>query len=136
MSNPLISSASRGFFSAADAVGLLNSLLGTVKECVATNQTEVTKRQLIVSRERVLLEEIHAKREIFLTYLDRSFDERAVNFAKLFKALDEALANDTSQVGVILTQFTVLAAQSPFADLHDIEFVKEALKDPDHMWEV
>ena len=93
-------------------------------------------RTQIHAWESATIAEITAKERIFLTYLNRSFDERERNFAELFQALDKAMSEDVGDVAHILGAITTLAAKSPFNDLHDIELVKESLNDPDHEWTV
>lgn len=84
--------------------------------------------------ESVKIAEISAKGEIFLSYLERSFDERAENFRRLCDSLDELISNG-GDISLILTSITALAAKSPFADLHDFDLVQERLADPTHEWE-
>lgn len=114
----------------------LDQVLNAVGGWVTVSQTEHTKRVAIAGREAVALAEIAAKRDVFLTYLDRSFDERADAFSRLFDALDRELAKGSTDLGPILGAITTLAAKSPFADLHDIELVKASLANPDHEWVV
>lgn len=119
-----------------DVANLLKDVLDAAQAYAVTREEEATKREAIAARRDVLLSEIEAKRELFITYLNRSFDERERNFEKLFAVLDEALGGDGSQVASILGSITTLAASSPFKELHDIEFVRAAVQDPDHVWDV
>lgn len=119
-----------------DAMTVLNEVIGAVTTLVETHEVESTKREAIRARERALIEEIHARRDLFLTYLDRSFDERKTVFDGLFAALDKALSDDPTQVANVLGAITALAAKSPFKDLVDIDLVKQNLADPDHEWTV
>lgn len=121
---------------ALDAMTVINEIVSVVNQWVQIHETEATKRELIWAQEHVVVEEIQARRDLFLTYLDRSFDERERNFAELFRALERALDADSGNVATILGSITALAAKSPFADLSDIELVKNNLADPDHIWAV
>lgn len=125
-----------GFASAFTAQDLLTQIVRGVKEWAQLHETESTRREFIRAQERATVAEIRATRDVFIAYLDRSFDERRANFDRLFAALDRALTDDPSQVGPILTTVTTLAAKSPFADLSNIDLVKNRLQDPDHVWEV
>jgi len=119
-----------------DAATVLNNVLAAAKEYAEVREVETTKRAQIEARKAVALAEIEARRELFITYLERSFDEREKNFAELFRALDAAMKSDTGQVAEILGAITTLAASSPFKDLHDPVAVRNALDDPNHEWEV
>ncbi len=121
---------------AMDGLATFRELMKAVNTCVELRETERTKRTAIAAQEAVALAEIAAKRDVFLTYLNCSFDERKIAFAHLFETLDRALAMGSADLGPILGAITALAAKSPFADLHDIEMVKESLADPDHEWVV
>lgn len=117
-----------------DAMGIVNGIIEAASEWVQVHETESTKRAYISSWERATVEEIHARRDVFLTYLERSFDERDRAFHKLFSALDTAMTSDTQQVAAILGAITTLASRSPFADLGNIELVKDRLADPGFEW--
>lgn len=119
-----------------DAATVLNNVLAVAKEYAEVREVETTKRAQIEARKAVALAEIEARRELFITYLERSFDEREKNFAELFRALDAAMKSDAGQVAEILGAITTLAASSPFKDLHDPVAVRNALDDPNHEWEV
>jgi hypothetical protein len=120
--------------SGLDAVWVVREIVATANHWIDVHETEVTKRSVIAAREHTLIEEIHARRDLFLTYLDRSFDEREMNFTELFRALDRALASDSASVASVLASITALAAKSPFADLVDIDLVKQNLADPNYLW--
>ena len=89
---------------------------------------EKTKREQIRAWRDVELERIRAQEELFLTYLDRVFDERRANFAKFFEVLDHAV--ETENVAVITTTLesvTALAATSPFKDIATVAQVRQVL---------
>ena len=119
-----------------DADLALKQVIDAAQHYLETREREMTKRAQISAREATALAEIAAKERIFLTYLNRSFDERERNFAELFQALDKAMSSGTGDVAHILGAITTLAAKSPFADLSDLELVKHALSDPEHEWQV
>jgi ribonucleotide reductase alpha subunit len=98
-------------------------------------EQEKTKRREIEVWEKTTLAEIKAKRDLFIGYLDRSFDERAENFRSLFEAVDRAmLSDDDRMLGLTLQTIVELAKSNPFKDLADLSIVKAALDDPNHVW--
>lgn len=119
-----------------DAALALTQVVDAAQRFLETREQEITKRAQIDAWESATIAEITAKEQIFLTYLNRSFDERERNFAELFQALEKAMSDDTGDVAHILGAITTLAAKSPFNELHDIELVKNALNNPDHEWTV
>jgi hypothetical protein len=118
-----------------DALGVVNQIVDAAQNYLTVRQVEATKQETIRARKDVELKEIHAKSELFMMYLERSFDERQKNFADLFAALDTAMQSG-GDVAMILGAITTLAASSPFKDLHDIDLVRKNLADPDHEWTV
>lgn len=110
----------------------LNTIITSYLEYKQVVAQEKTKREQIRAWRDVELERIRAQEELFLTYLDRVFDERRANFAKFFEVLDHAI--ETENVGVItatLDSITTLAKTSPFKDIATVVQVREALEDPD-----
>ncbi|WP_062381180.1 hypothetical protein [Demequina pelophila] len=122
--------------SALEALAVLNTIVDAAQEYAQVREAEQTKRDVIEAQKQVALAEIHARSELFLTYLDRSFDEREKNFENLFAALDKAMTDGGGNVAEILGSITTLAAASPFKDLHDPVQVRAALDDPDKVWDV
>lgn len=118
------------------AANVLDDILELVREWIQVHEDETTSRVQIAADAEVKIEEIHAKRDLFLTYLDKTFDEREKNFEQLFARLDDALANNADAVGLILSSITTLALKSPFADLHDPIVLRQKLDDPEAEWEV
>lgn len=119
-----------------DAMSLATNVIDRVGEWVQLVQTETTKRADITAWEQTTVEEIRANRDVLITYLDRSFDERAENFRRLFDSLDAAIADRSGKVSEVLGAITALAMKGPFADLKDVATATRALKDPDHEWEI
>lgn len=74
---------------------------------------EQTKRHAIAAHERVTLDEIRLRRDLFLGYLERSFDERQEAFGKLFAALDAAVERGDSEA--LAATLEELAAALPMA---------------------
>ena len=84
-----------------DALTVVNQIVGAVTEWVQVHETETTKRELIGAQESIVISEIQARRELFVTYLDRSFDERERTFNELFRALDRAMDSDPTAIAGI-----------------------------------
>ncbi|NLA65299.1 MAG: hypothetical protein GX862_05120 [Leucobacter sp.] len=69
-------------------------------------------------------------------YLERSFDERAHNFGKLFAIVDDALdTHNMTALALGLESVVQLATSSPFKDLRTVEETAAALSNPDHEWD-
>ena len=63
-----------------------------------------------------------------MTYLNRSFDERAYVFKKNFQAVDAAIQNNNMEaLATTIQSINMLAAQSPFKDIIDVAKVKNTL---------
>jgi hypothetical protein len=119
-----------------DAMALATNVIDRVGEWVQLVRTETTKRADIAAWERTTVDEIRATRDVLITYLNRSFDERTENFRRLFDSLDAAIADRSEKVSEVLGAITALAMKGPFADLKDVHTAARALKDPDHEWEI
>ena len=118
----------------ADAQAVLDRLVVAVTQWQQVVETEQTKRRAITADECLWLAAIEADCRILMTYLDRSFDERAANFRELFGKLDRAMAGDGTEVADILGAITTLAMRSPFSDLKDAATVTAKLRDRDTEW--
>lgn len=113
---------------------VLQKLMDAVRDWQGTVAVEATKQQAIAAEEARWLAAIEADREILLTYLDRSFDERRESFRRLFDELDRAMSGDTAHVAEVLGAITTLAMKSPFQDLKDVDTVTSNLNDPNYGW--
>jgi hypothetical protein len=83
----------------------------------------------------VEVQRIQAVRDVMLSYLDRSFDERRKNFDALFTQLDAAIAGGNVEViAKTLDAVVDLAKSSPFKDLTDAATAKAALRDKSREW--
>ncbi len=132
MSNQLPVNIPAGF----DPMAVVQQIVGLGREWALVHEQEVSKRAQISAKADVAIEQIRARKKLFLTYLDRSFDERAKNFEELFRSLDRAIESNAELVPHILASISALAHKSPFADLHDPQLVRQMLEDPDHEWTV
>ena len=116
---------------------VVRELVAAYKDYHVVREHEHTKRRQIEADEKVALADIAAKRDVFMDYLTRSFDERAQGFVSLFKRLDRALESGDAQTVAVMTAAIVdLAKSSPFKELSSISATRRALKDPDHNWDL
>ena len=98
---------------------------------------EETKRQRISAEERMVIHQINAQRDILMTYLERSFDERRENFQQLFGVLDRAIdTGDTANVAATLGSIVELAQSSPFKDIASVQAVRNVLADQNSEYEI
>lgn len=117
----------------ADAVMGLVLMVGEVRKF---EEAQVTKRVGIAADRDIALAQIKAQQELLQDYLDRSFDERAENFTKLFAVVDAALdTRDMTALALGLESVVQLATSSPFKDLRTIEETTAALSNPKHEWD-
>lgn len=114
----------------------LEQMVSAYTEYLAIAEVERTKRRDIEAWEKEAITRINAQRELVITYLDRSFDERAENFRALFGVVDDALlSGDNEQLALALNSITEIAKSSPFKDLANLNNVRAALNNPEHLWE-
>lgn len=98
-------------------------------------EQEQTKRREINAWEQTTIAKINAQRDLLMTYLNRSFDERSENFRSLFSVVDQAIASgNNEQLALALHSITEIAKSSPFKDLANLASVRAALDDPNHEW--
>ena len=94
-------------------------------------QQERTKREHIETWKEINLKAIEAKQDIFIKYLELSFDERKNNFKRLFKILDTAVKKEDIQtIANTLDAIVKLAQENPFKQLASEEYVRGVLEDP------
>ncbi len=114
----------------------LEQMVSAYTEYLTIAEQEKTKRRDIEAWEKESITRINAQRDVLMTYLERSFDERADNFRALFGVVDNALVSgDNQQLALALNSITEIAKSSPFKDLADLSNVRAALNNPDHVWE-
>jgi ABC-type Na+ efflux pump permease subunit len=111
-----------------DPINALTELAALYKDVAITIEEEKTKRVQIVAEKETKIEMIRAQRDFFMDYLQKTFDERATNFGKLFEIIDDALAKDNiQQLALGLDSLNKLAAESPFKLIADVNALGEAL---------
>ena len=114
----------------------LQEMVSAYTEYLTIAEQERTKRRNIEAWEKEAITIINAQRDLLMTYLERSFDERAENFRSLFGVVDNALVSgDNEQLALALNSITEIAKSSPFEDLANLNNVRAALNNPEHVWE-
>lgn len=115
----------------------LTEVVGLVREVATTVVQEATTRQRFSAELEADLRRVAATERIVLTHLDRSHQERAEVFRRYFDALDCALqTGDPALVAPILDGIATLAAASPFAELANLDAVRERLADRSAQWDL
>jgi|LSQX01.1.fsa_nt_gb predicted RNase H-like nuclease (RuvC/YqgF family) len=95
-----------------------------------------TERASIEANARVQIESIRSQREVIITFLEKTFEERHENFRNLFDRLDDALDNDNLEATkLVLCTLVHYAKSSPFDALRDAVSAHEALQDKSTIWE-
>jgi ribonucleotide reductase alpha subunit len=113
----------------------LQQITSAYSEYKIIAEQEQTKRRDIEAWEKTTIAKINTLREGLITYLERSFDERAENFRALFAVVDSAIASDNNeQLALTLNSITEIAKASPFKELANLASVRAALDDPNHEW--
>ena len=113
----------------------LQNIIAAYTEYKKIAEQEQTKRREIEAWEKETITKINAQRDLLITYLNRSFDERAKNFHALFGVVNRAIAvGNNEQLALALNSITEIAKVSPFKDLANLASVRAALDDPDHEW--
>ena len=114
----------------------LEQMVSAYTEYLTIAEQEKTKRRDIEAWEKEAITRINAQRDLLMTYLEHSFDERAENFSALFGLVDNALSEgDNEQLALALNSITEIAKSSPFSELANLTSVRAALNNPDHVWE-
>lgn len=125
----------RGVQVFTNPVECLGEIVSAHTEYKKIAEQEQSKQREIESCEKTTIAKIEAQRDLLMGYLDRSFDERAENFCKLFSVVDQAIATgNNEQLALALNSITELAKSSPFKELADLASVRAKLNDPDHEW--
>ena len=77
------------------------------------------------------------QRDLLMTYLEKTYDERKTAFSKYFEVVDHALQNNNVQeLAMGLENINDLAKSSPFKNLADLKSVGDALKDKNTVWDI
>lgn len=127
--------AMNSFMNATNPVGLVSNLISTIGDVQKFCEVEKTKRCEIEKEKTIAVKTIEEQTKIFMTYLEKSFDERKENFQELFTRVDSAIkAENTEMLAYLLDSINKLAAASPFKDLANLNNVQNKLQDKSAEW--
>lgn len=92
-------------------------------------EEQKTKRAEIRANAQVAIHQIDSMRIFLQDYLNKSFDERRLLFAREFEIVDQCLATGNVQaLAISLNAITDLAKSSPFKALADLKEVQSAIE--------
>jgi hypothetical protein len=118
------------------AITVVKEFVELAGEVAKFEQAQATEREKIAAKRDIAIKQLENQQEAFLTYLDKTFDERADAFKKLFDVVDDALQKDNiEELSKSLDGVLTLAQSSPFKDLCSVEAASNALSDPAHEWD-
>ena len=107
--------------STATPVIVTAQVVKSVVDYYQTREQETTKRAQIAADLSRDLAELELAREAITVYMDKAFDERKVQFDRLFRVLDQAQREcDTQGMSATLDALVTLAQSSPFKSLAEI----------------
>ncbi|MFL1592765.1 hypothetical protein NQ854_07675 [Rhodococcus ruber] len=123
--------------SAVDGFAALSQLVTVAQECIEIHAVEQTKRARLHTYATAEIQRIKSAESIVKGYFEESFAERRTTFDALFSRLDQALEQENSQViSEVLRGIVDIAKTSPLADLGDLGQIRDALDDPDQVWDL
>lgn len=132
---PAVEPSARPTPTPLDHVNAIVNGLRTIAECARDIEQAKARQTQVKEEARVEVERIGAMRDVLMSYLDKSFDERRQNFDTLFRQLDSAIAGDNvALVSVILESVVKLADSSPFTALADPATTRALLADKKTEW--
>lgn len=116
------------------ALNTLNNLYNKYVELEKAREEYKTERDRIQADKEKALAQIAAIKDVLMTYLNRSFDERAIMIKQNFEVIDTAIANNNMEALAITVQsVNTLVAQSPFKALVDLAQVRRELLSNDKL---
>ncbi|WP_430782095.1 hypothetical protein [Actinoplanes sp. G11-F43] len=122
---------------AMDAFNALNLIVGVVRESVQVTQTESTKRERLRTYRETEVARIKASETALRDYFDRIFEERREIHRKLFASLDQALASgDVTAIQAVVGGIVEVARTSPLADIGNLNNLRQAMDDPETVFEL
>ena len=111
-----------------DVLNMFNDLAKQYMDLEKTREFERTRRAEIEKEKQETLAKIQAQQELFLIYMDKSFDERTTNFNKFFEVIDSAMRDGNMQkLALGLDSVMQLAKESPFKPLMDLGKLSQQL---------
>lgn len=128
--------AKNSIMSAANPIELVNNLITTIGDVQKFCEDEKTKRCEIEKEKTIAVKKIENQTKIFMTYLEKSFDERKENFQEMFAHVDTAIKEkNVEMLAYLLDSINKLATSSPFKELANINTVQNKLQDKTAEWD-
>ncbi len=129
--------AAKSALAGVDALSALNNVVEGTLDFMRLREEQRTERAKIEAYATVEVTRIKAAESVLKEYFDRVFAERAHVVDGLFSHLDDAMTRgDGTAVTAALQGIVDLAKTSPLAAISDLSQVRQALDDPDHVWEL
>lgn len=98
--------------------GAIKAIVSKGLETVQFCEAQKTEREKIKAHSKEVIAQINAQKEFLMQYLDKTFDDRKLQFDSYFKALDKAIeANNPQMMAMCLQNINNLALSSPFRPL-------------------
>jgi len=124
-----VTQVTKELYNPVDVLAAIKQLGEKAMEAVRFCEEQETKREEIRAQRDREIEIIRAQREMIMTYLDKTFDERRMIFNKQFEILDNAISKgDTELLATTLDSINQLATSSPFKSLLDLKAGSDALR--------
>ncbi len=121
----------------SDPISALWAVVEATNEYLGLRERERSHRHELDAYQALETERIKTAERVLTDYFDKVFSERRENFAELWSRLDvAAAAGDSSQVAQIMHGIVELAKSSPLSDLGELPKLREALNDPNHVWDL
>lgn len=123
--------------SPAEVLSTIKAFTEAATDAVKFCEVQETKREEIRANRDARIKQLEAQRDIIISYLDRSFDERKYLFEKHFKVVDHALMTGNSEeLALSLQNINDLAKSSPFKALADLGSVQKSLNQKNSTFDI
>lgn len=120
-----------------EALSALTQMVSAVREFHQVHQTESTRREKLRTYRDTEVERIKASERVLRDYFDRVFEERRETHERLFQSLDAALASgDVGAIQTVVGGIVEVARTSPLADVGNLAALRQAMGDPDAVFDI
>lgn len=121
----------------AEVQHALATLSSVAQDTIRYAEEQETKREEIRAMRDAAIARVNAMRDVVQSYLEKSFDERSMLFAKQFECVDAALkTGNNDMLASALNSINTLAASSPFKNLADVNIVQKSLTSSETEWDI
>lgn len=123
--------------SGVDALAALNQIVEGARECITVHEVESSKRARLQAYETVEVARIRAGEAVLRDYFSRVFAERRYLYEEMFARLDVALEKGNAEVlHSVVVGIVDIAKSSPLAAMGDLGQIRQALDDPNQVWDL